>query len=100
MGSEMCIRDRCLWKLSTKKLIKHRYKLNFAPGEWVVDCFQGSNHPLVLAEVELSSTNEIVEKPSWCDQEVTGIKKLSNASLAQLPISSWSAKDLKSFNLP
>ncbi len=88
-----------LWDLSTKKLIKHRYQLDFRPGDWVIDCFMGNNYPLVLAEVELASKTEDVQKPSWCGQEITGIKKLSNAALAQLPLSDWSAKELQSFNL-
>ncbi len=89
----------CLWDLSTKKLIKHRYILDFRPGDWVVDCFMGDNYPLALAEVELSSKTEVIEKPSWCGEEITGIKKLSNASLAQIPISDWSPKELQYFNL-
>ncbi len=89
----------CLWDLSTKKLIKHRYQLDLSPGDWVIDCFMGNNYPLVLAEVELSSKAEVVQKPSWCGQEITGIKKLSNAALAQLPLSDWSSQELQSFNL-
>ena len=90
----------CLWDLSTKKLIKHRYKLDLSPGDWIIDCFMGNNYPLVLAEVELSSKTDVIEKPSWCGQEITGIKKLSNAALAQLPISDWPENELQSFNLP
>ncbi len=89
----------CLWKLSTKKLIKKRYQLNYGAGQWIVDCFQGSNYPLVLAEVELSSKDQVFKKPSWCGKEITGIKKLSNAALAQLPISHWPTKELQSFNI-
>ena len=88
-----------LWNLSKEKLIKNRYKLDLKPGQWFLDCFQGSNHPLVIAEVELSSKNEIVKIPGWCIHEITGIKKLSNAALAQLPISDWPEKELQSFNI-
>ena len=50
-------------------------------------------------KVELSSENEIVKIPSWCIHEITGVKKLSNAALAQLPISDWSTKELQRFNI-
>ncbi|AAP99225.1 MULTISPECIES: CYTH domain-containing protein [Prochlorococcus] len=88
-----------MWNLISKKLKKKRYFLNFGPGSWVVDCFEGSNFPLVLAEVELNSEKVLFEQPSWCSQEVTGIKKLSNASLAQYPITDWSQKERLTFQI-
>ncbi len=60
---------------------------------WVVDIFNGSNFSLKIAEIELNSESEEIELPSWCGQEITGIKLLSNASLANIPISKLSIKD-------
>ena len=78
-----------IMKISKYKVNKIRYVLNLNPGDWIVDCFQGKNEPLVIAEVELNSPKEIIEQPKWCQKEVTGIEELSNASLAKEPISHW-----------
>ena len=88
-----------IWNLITRKIIKKRYELNFCSQKWIVDVFGGKNHPLVLAEVELDSKNELVKKPTWCTSEVTSIKKFSNAALAQFPIANWSSKERESLNL-
>ncbi len=89
-----------IWDGMSKKVIKQRYKLNYGEkGEWIIDCYEGDNYPLVVAEVELDSEKEIIEKPSWCNLEITGIKKLSNAGLANNPISSWTQEELKKINL-
>ena len=39
------------------------------------------------------SESEDIQVPTWCGQEITGIKSLSNASLAKTPISKLSLKD-------
>ncbi len=88
-----------IWDRIKKKLHKTRYFLDFDSHQWVVDCFQGENFPLVIAEVELSSENTWVKQPQWCSSEITGIKKFSNAALAQFPISTWSIEERESFNL-
>jgi len=64
--------------------------LSLPGGEWVVDCFEGGNAPLVLAEVELSDVSDAFDLPMWCGQEVTGEGFWSNAALAHQPVSSWS----------
>ena len=56
----------------------------------MVDCFEGENHPLALAEVELITDKEIFLKPSWCGEEITNAYQWSNAALAKAPISTWS----------
>ena len=70
MGSEMCIRDS-------------------PGGDWVLDCFEGENAPLVLAEVELPDAEAPLVLPDWCAEEVTGDGRWSNAALACNPISRW-----------
>ena len=82
-----------LFKLSKHKITKTRYQLKINQMDWVVDCFSGSNSSLKIAEIELSSESEKIEVPSWCGKEITGIKSLSNASLAKTPISKISVKD-------
>ena len=50
-----------------------------------------------IGEIELNSESEEIDVPSWCDQEITGMKSLSNASLAKTPISKLSVKDRMQF---
>ena len=82
-----------LIKLSKYKITKTRYQLKINKKNWVVDLFDGSNSSLKIAEIELNSEFEEIQIPSWCGQEITGIKSFSNASLAKTPISQWSVKD-------
>ena len=82
-----------LIKLSKYKIIKTRYQLKINNRNWVVDLFDGANSSLKIAEIELNSESEKIQVPSWCGQEITGIKSLSNASLAKTPISELSLKD-------
>ena len=82
-----------LIKLSKYKITKTRYQLTINKKNWVVDIFKGSNSSLTIAEIELNSESEEIQVPSWCGQEITGIKSLSNAALAIAPISELSVKD-------
>ena len=79
-----------LIKLSKFKITKTRYQIKINNKNWVVDLFEGSNSPLKIAEIELNSESEEIQVPSWCGEEITGIKSLSNASLAKTPISQLS----------
>ena len=56
---------------------------------WEVDVFHGDNDGLVVAEIELSSEEEIFELPEWVGDEVTGNAKYYNAKLSQKPYSQW-----------
>ena len=88
------IKDACeLIKLSKYKITKTRFYLNINNQNWVVDLFDGSNSSLMIAEIELNSESEEIHVPSWCGLEITGIKSLSNASLAITPISKMSVKN-------
>ena len=78
-----------LWDLAPQRVIKTRYPLALSGGDWVVDCFEGENAPLVLAEVELDSDDAPLELPTWCGQEITGDGRWSNAALASTPLSAW-----------
>ena len=82
-----------LIEMSTHKIMKTRYQLKINNKNWVVDLFDGSNSSLKIAEIELSYESENIQVPSWCGQEITGIKSLSNASLAKTPISKLSLKE-------
>ena len=82
-----------LFNLSKHKLTKTRYQIKINQKNWVVDSFDGSNSSLKIAEVELNSESEEIQIPSWCGQEITGVKSLSNASLATKPITELSIKN-------
>jgi len=82
-----------LLNLSKYKISKTRYQLEINRKNWVIDSFDGSNSSLTIAEIELRSELEEIQIPSWCGKEITGIKSLSNASLATTPISKLSIKD-------
>ena len=82
-----------LIRLSKYKITKTRYHLKINTKNWVVDLFDGANSSLQIAEIELNSEFEEIQVPSWCGQEITGIKSLSNASLAKTPISELPLKD-------
>ena len=82
-----------LIKLSKHKITKTRYHLKINNKNWVVDVFNGSNFALKIAEIELNHESEEIQVPAWCGKEITGIKSLSNASLAKTPISKVSVKD-------
>ena len=82
-----------LIQLSKYKITKIRYQLKINKKNWVVDLFDGSNFPLKIAEIELNDESEEIQVPSWCGMEITGIKSLSNGSLAKIPISQLSVRD-------
>ena len=82
-----------LLNLSKYKITKTRSHLKVYGKYWVVDTFHGANSSLKIAEIELNSESDEIKIPSWCGQEITGIKSVSNASLAKTPISELSIKD-------
>lgn len=68
---------------------KIRYEVNHANHIIEVDVFFGENEGLVLAEIELESENETIEKPFWLGEEVTNNEKYYNAYLSKHPFESW-----------
>ena len=82
-----------LFKLSKYQISKTRYHLKIHGKDWVVDSFKGLNYSLKIAEIELNSESEEIHIPAWCEQEITGMKSFSNASLAKKPISELSIID-------
>ena len=68
---------------------KTRYLVQVGKFTFEVDEFYGENEGLVIAEVELSSEEELFEKPDWLGKEVTGDKRYYNSKLAKTPFSKW-----------
>jgi adenylate cyclase len=83
--AEAMLNDLC-----EKPLIeKNRYKIKDRDLTWEVDEFFGENQGLIVAEVELQSESQAVEKPGWVGEEVTGDPKYFNANLIKHPFSKW-----------
>ena len=68
---------------------KIRYEIPLGKHTFEVDVFSGENQGLIIAEVELSSENEVFEHPNWLGKEVTGDKKYYNSYLSENPFCSW-----------
>ncbi len=68
---------------------KIRYMVIHAHHLWEIDVFSGDNAGLVVAEIELSSPNEVFEKPSWIGEEVSNDVRYYNACLVQHPFKDW-----------
>ena len=68
---------------------KTRYLVQVGKFTFEVDEFYGENEGLVMAEVELSSEEELFDKPAWLSKEVTGDKRYYNSMLAKVPFKNW-----------
>ena len=68
---------------------KTRYLVQVGKFTYEVDEFHGENQGLVLAELELSSEEELFEIPVWLGKEVTGDKRYYNSKLAKKPFTTW-----------
>jgi adenylate cyclase len=82
--------EAMLTDLCEKPLIeKNRYKIKDRNLTWEVDEFFGENQGLIVAEVELESESQSVEKPAWIGEEVTGDPRYFNANLIKHPYTKW-----------
>ncbi len=68
---------------------KIRYRIPVGDLIWEVDEFQGANQGLVLAEVELNASDQIVDLPDWVGLEVSEADRYYNSNLAIYPYALW-----------
>jgi adenylate cyclase len=68
---------------------KIRYRIFAANVVWEVDEFKGLNEGLIIAEVELSSEDQLFDIPDWVGNEVTGDPRYYNANLIHSPYITW-----------
>ncbi len=68
---------------------KYRYEVIVGKHTFEVDEFLGDNQGLIVAEVELTTEDEIFESPNWLGEEVTGVVKYYNSQLSLKPYLSW-----------
>jgi CYTH domain-containing protein len=79
-----------LLSLCLKPLVeKTRYVEMFGGLAWEVDVFHGDNDGLVVAEVELTSEDQVVRLPPWALKEVSDDPRYFNANLVKFPYSTW-----------
>ena len=63
---------------------KTRYEVIYKGNLFEVDEFEGAHEGLILAEVELKSSKDVIELPSWIGKEVTGDNQYYNSFLSNL----------------
>ena len=79
-----------LLELCEQPLIeKTRYKIPLGTLVWEIDEFHGVNDGLIVAECELESEDQAIDKPDWIGDEVTGDPRYFNSNLIAHPFSKW-----------
>jgi adenylate cyclase len=68
---------------------KTRYRLPQGDIVWEIDEFWGDNEGLIMAEVELTQADQLVELPDWIGQEVSNDARYYNSYLARHPFKTW-----------
>lgn len=68
---------------------KTRYYIDYCGRTWEVDEFMGDNAGLIIAEAELRSEDEHIEKPEWAGTEVSHDARYLNSNLAINPYKNW-----------
>ena len=71
-------------------VMKNRYNIPAEGGlVWEIDVFEGDNHGLVMAELEVPSVEYSFTKPEWLGDDVTNDERFGNGSLARDPWCDW-----------
>lgn len=68
---------------------KRRYLYTFGNHVWEIDEFFGNNKGLLIAEVELNSTNEEFEKPQFILNDVSDDSRYYNSNIQLKPFCDW-----------
>lgn len=88
--------QQILETLCQKPLVrKKRYRVKHKKDTWEIDEFCDENEGLVLAEIELESKDQQIEKPPWLGREVSHLNRYYNASLITYPFNTWKESDKK-----
>lgn len=76
--------------LCLKPLIeKTRYEEVHHERFWEIDVFHGENEGLIVAEIELTESQDYYQVPSWCKLDVTTDFRFANSSLLKNPYRTW-----------
>lgn len=68
---------------------KTRFHVKSGVHTFEVDEFHGENKGLVIAEIELTSEDEIFKNPNWLGKEITGNVKYYNSMIVKKPFKEW-----------
>ncbi len=68
---------------------KRRHIIKLDNLVWEIDCFEGLNEGLVVAEIELEREDQTFSAPPWLGREVTAHGRYQNSKLAREPYSTW-----------
>ena len=83
--------EEILDTLCEKPLLeKTRHLVYFGEHLWEIDEFAGDNAGLIVAEVELSRSDESFARPDWLGEEVSHDIRYYNSQLARHPYVTWS----------
>ena len=63
---------------------KTRYEVIYKGNLFEVDEFEGAHEGLILVEVEVKSSKDVIKLPSWIGKEVTGDNQYYNSFLSNL----------------
>ena len=69
--------------LSSKTLSKKRYEIKVGNHLWEVDVFEGKLAGLIIAEIELTSEDEVFELPEWVIEDVSHDAQYYNSNLIE-----------------
>lgn len=81
--------DQLLKLCKPGAIIKDRYLVRSGKHIVEIDEFHGDNEGMVLAEIELNSTDEEYEAPSFLGKEVTGDPRYYSKFLLARPYKLW-----------
>jgi adenylate cyclase len=85
--------EHLLHELSDGVLEKIRHHVMLDGAHFEIDEFLGDNAGLIVAEVELPSTDAPYPKPGWLGIEVSEQSRYYNVNLVDRPFAQWSAAE-------
>ncbi len=68
---------------------KQRHFVEHDGHTWEIDVFEGDNHGLVIAELEIDAVDSVFTLPSWVGKEVSDDPRYYNVYLAHMPFNRW-----------
>jgi adenylate cyclase len=85
--------EHLLHELSDGVLEKVRHHVMLEGAHFEIDEFLGDNAGLIVAEVELPSTDAAYPRPDWLGVEVSELARYYNVNLIDRPYAHWSAAE-------
>lgn len=58
-----------------------------------IDEFLGHNRGLIVAEIELPTTDAVFPRPTWLGREVSDLQRYYNVNLLERPFADWSVEE-------